>query len=37
VRDKITGAEIKFTLPEQRAVLVLLSKKDGRVIGRYGY
>ena len=37
VRDRITGAEIKFTLPEQRAALVLLNKKDGRVIGRYGY
>ena len=36
VRDKITGAEIKFTLPEQRAALVLLNKKDGRVIARYG-
>ena len=36
VRDKLTGAEIKFTLPEQRAALVLLNKKDGRVIGRYG-
>jgi len=37
VRDKITGAEIKFTLPEQRAALVLLNKKDGHVIGRYDY
>jgi hypothetical protein len=37
VRDKMTGAEIKFTLPEQRAALVLLSRKDGKVIGKYGY
>jgi hypothetical protein len=37
VRDKLTGAEIKFTLPEQRAVLVLLNKKDGRVLAKYGY
>ncbi len=37
VRDKLTGAEIKFTLPEQRAALVLLNKKDGKVIGKYGY
>ncbi|HEY4961637.1 MAG TPA: hypothetical protein VII29_12320, partial [Terriglobales bacterium] len=37
VRDKITGAEIKFTLPEQRPALVLLNKKDGRVIAKYGY
>jgi hypothetical protein len=37
VRDKLTGAEIKFTLPEQRAALLLLNKKDGKVIGTYGY
>ena len=37
VHDKTTGAEIRFTLPEQRAALVLLNKKDGRVIARYGY
>jgi hypothetical protein len=37
VRDKLTGAEIKFTLPEQRAALVLLNKKNGRVVGKYGY
>jgi aryl-phospho-beta-D-glucosidase BglC (GH1 family) len=37
VRDKLTGAEIKFTLPEQRAVLVLLNKKDGKVIGKYAF
>jgi len=36
VRDKLTGAEMKFTLPEQRAVLVLLNKKDRKVIGKYG-
>jgi hypothetical protein len=36
VRDRLTGAEIKFILPEQRAALVLLSRKDGTVIGRYG-
>jgi hypothetical protein len=37
VLDKLTGAEIKFTLPEQRAALVLLNKKDGRVAAKYGY
>ena len=37
VRDKLTGAEIKFTLPEQRAALVLLNKKDGRLMAKYGY
>ena len=34
---RLTGAEIKFTLPEQRAALVLLNKKDGKVIGTYGH
>ncbi|MGA9567811.1 MAG: hypothetical protein WBS19_19960, partial [Candidatus Korobacteraceae bacterium] len=37
VRDKLTGAEIRFTLPEQRAALVLLNRKDGKVIGKYPY
>ena len=37
VRDKLTGVEIKFTLPEQRAALVLLNKKDGRLLAKYGY
>ena len=37
VRDKLTGAEMKFALPEQRAVLVLLNRKDGKMIGKYGY
>ena len=37
VRDKITGAEIKFTLPEQRAALVLLNRKDGKLLAKYGY
>jgi hypothetical protein len=37
VRDKLTGANIKFTLPEQRAALVLLNKRDGRVMAKYGY
>jgi hypothetical protein len=37
LRDKLTGAEIKFTLPEQRAALVLLNKKDGHLMAKYGY
>ena len=37
VRDKLSGAEIKFTLPEQRAALVLINKKNGKVIDKYGY
>jgi hypothetical protein len=37
VRDKLTGANINFTLPEQRAALVLLNKRDGRVMAKYGY
>jgi hypothetical protein len=37
VRDKLTGMEIKFTLPEQRAALVLLDRNTGRVMAKYGY
>lgn len=37
VRDKATGAQLRFTLPEQRAALVLLNRNNGRVIAKYGY
>jgi hypothetical protein len=37
VKDKLTGAEMKFRLPAQRARLILLNRKDGKVIGRYGF
>jgi len=35
IKDKTTGAEIRLRLPAQRASLVLLGKKDGRVLAQY--
>jgi hypothetical protein len=37
VKDKATGAELRFRLPAQRARLVLLRKRDGQVLARYGF
>ena len=35
VKDKLTGAEMKFRLPALRARLVMLDRKNGKVIGEY--
>ncbi len=35
VKDKLTGAEVKFRLPAQRARLIMLSRKDGKTIAEY--
>lgn len=35
IKDKITGAEIKITLPAQRVFMTLLSRKDGHPIASY--
>jgi hypothetical protein len=37
ITDKLTGARINFRLPAERARLVLLNKKDGIVLSRYGF
>jgi hypothetical protein len=37
IKDKLTGARLAFNLPSQRSVLVVLRKKDGAVLARYGY
>jgi hypothetical protein len=37
ITDKLTGARMNFRLPTQRARLVLLNKKDGSVLSRYGF
>ena len=37
VKDRRTGAEIRFRLPSQRSRLVLLRKRDSKVISRYGF
>ncbi len=37
ITDKSTGARLNFRMPSQRARLVLLSRKDGKVLARYGF
>ncbi|MBI3483866.1 MAG: hypothetical protein HY012_01765, partial [Acidobacteria bacterium] len=37
LRDKTTGAELRFRLPAQRATLKLLDKHTGKVIAEYVY
>jgi hypothetical protein len=37
VADKLTGARLNFSMPSQRARLVLLRRKDGKVLARYGF
>jgi hypothetical protein len=37
LQDKVTGAKLRFDLKSRRAALVLLNKKDGKVIASYGY
>lgn len=37
IKDKLTRARVTFTLPSQHAALVVLSKKDGTVLAKYGY
>jgi hypothetical protein len=37
IRDKATGAEMKFVLPPLTSRLILLAKPGGKVIARYGF
>jgi hypothetical protein len=37
LRDRLTGASLQFNLPSRHAALVLLRKKDGSVVAKYGY
>ncbi len=37
IKDKLTGAQLKFKLPSQRAALAIVSKKDGAVVAKYGF
>jgi hypothetical protein len=36
VHDKLSGGEINLTVSPGRAALILLSRKDGRVLARFG-
>jgi hypothetical protein len=37
IEDNLTGAHLNFNLPSQHAAVVLLNKKDGAVLAKYGY
>ncbi len=37
IRDRLTGAEMNFTLPALASRLILLSRPSGRVLARYGF
>jgi hypothetical protein len=37
LRDKLTGAQVNFVLPSQRAAVALISKDKRTVIANYGY
>jgi Cellulase (glycosyl hydrolase family 5) len=37
IADKTTGAQLNFTIPAQRSRLVLLSRKTGKEVARYGF
>jgi hypothetical protein len=37
LRDRVTGAHLKFTLPAQRAALALIRKSDDAIIAKYGF
>jgi uncharacterized protein (DUF2141 family) len=37
ITDKTTGAHLAFAMPAQRSRLVLLDRKTGRELGRYGF
>jgi hypothetical protein len=37
ITDKVTGAHLAFTMPAQRSRLLLLDRKTGKELGRYGF
>ncbi len=37
LRDKVTGTQVSFVLPPQRAALALISKDKRAVIAKYGF
>jgi hypothetical protein len=37
IRDEMTGTELKFKLPSERAALALISKKTKQIVARYGF
>jgi len=37
ITDKASGAHLAFTMPAQRSRLVLLNRKTGKEVARYGF
>ena len=37
IRDEVTGSELQFTLPSQRAALALIDKKSKQIVAKYGF
>ena len=37
IRDEVTGTELKFKLPSERAALALISKKTKQIVAKYGF
>jgi len=37
LRDQATGAQLAFSLPSQHAALAVISKKEKKVVARYGF
>ena len=37
IRDEVTGTELKFKLPSERAALALISKKTKQIVAQYGF
>jgi hypothetical protein len=37
IRDEITGAELKFILPSERAALAIIDKKAKQLVTKYGF
>jgi len=37
IRDQVTGVPLTFSLPSQHAAIAVISKKDKKVVAKYGF
>jgi hypothetical protein len=37
VRDNATGADLAMTLPAEHAAIAVISKRDKKIVARYGF
>ena len=37
LRDQLTGAQLQFSLPAEHAAIAVLSKKEKKLVGKYGF